>query len=147
MLLPSIFGEDVFDTWMKPLDEEFFGRRNPFYGKSGKSMMKTDIKEKGSSYELDVDLPGFKKEDIEIRLNSGFLTINATQKFDKEEKDEKNNFIRKERYAGSCSRSFYVGEEISEGDIKAKLEDGLLKVEFPKKETKKIAEEKRIMIE
>ena len=100
--------------------------------------MKTDIKETESAYELDIDLPGYKKEDVQAELKDGYLTISAKTNTTKEEKDENGKYLRKERYSGSCSRSFYVGEDITEEDIKAKFEDGTLKLSIPKKEAKPV---------
>ena len=101
--------------------------------------MKTDVKETDNSYEVDIDLPGFKKDEIEAKLENGYLTISAAKGLDKEEKDEKDGkYIRKERYSGAMSRSFYVGDELKQEDIKAKYEDGILKLSVPKKEQKKL---------
>ena len=140
MLVPSIFGEDLFDDFMDfPFNDDFWGRKNPLYGKNAKRMMKTDIRETEGSYELDVDLPGFKKDEIKASLENGYLTISAAKGLDKDEKDGK--YIRQERYAGAMSRSFYVGEEVTQEDIKAKYEDGILKLSIPKKEKKPAVEQ------
>ena len=150
MLMPSIFGENLFDDdWMDfPFKDEFWGKKNPLYGKHAQNMMKTDIRETDGSYELDVDLPGFKKDEIEAKLENGYLTISAAKGLDKEEKDEKDGkYIRKERYSGAMSRSFYVGDELKQEDIKAKYEDGILKLSVPKKEQKKVETTKHIAIE
>ncbi len=136
MYMPSIFGENLFDDWMNDFgfDKDFFGKRNPLYGKHEKNLMKTDIRENEGGYELDVDLPGFKKEDIKAELNDGVLTISAAKNMEKEEKsEEKGRYIRKERYSGAMSRSFYVGDALTEEDISAKFEDGILKLSIPKK--------------
>jgi HSP20 family molecular chaperone IbpA len=110
--------------------------------------MKTDIRENETGFELDIDLPGYKKEDVKAQLKDGYLTISAESKQDNDEKDEKGKFIRRERFYGTCSRSFYVGEEVTEQDIKAKFEDGILKVSVPKKEAKpEVEENKYIAIE
>jgi HSP20 family molecular chaperone IbpA len=110
--------------------------------------MKTDIKESETGYDLAVELPGYKKEDMKLELKDGCLTISAEIKHDNDEKDEKGNFIRRERYYGKSSRSFYVGEEVTEEDIKAKYEDGILKISVPKKEAKPVVDEaKYIAIE
>jgi HSP20 family molecular chaperone IbpA len=110
--------------------------------------MKTDIREHENGFELDIDLPGYKKEDVKAQLKDGYLTISAETKQNNDEKDEKGKFIRRERFYGTCSRSFYVGEDITEQDIKAKFEDGILKVSVPKKEAKpEVEENKYIAIE
>ena len=150
MLMPSIFGENLFDDdWMNfPFtDEAFWGKKNPLYGKHAQNMMKTDIRETDSSYELDVDLPGFKKDEINVQLRDGYLTLTAAKGLDKDSQDKKGNYIRKERYAGTMSRSFYVGEAVNEEDVHAKYEDGILKISVPKKEPEKIEKNGYISIE
>lgn len=149
MLLPSIFGESLFDDFMNfPFEKEFFGRRSPLYGRYEKNLMKTDIKETDSVYEVAIDLPGFKKEDVSAKLENGYLTVSASRNMDKEEKDEQNGaYIRRERYSGECSRSFYVGDAVVEEDIRARFEDGILQLTIAKKEEKKIEEKKLIAIE
>ncbi|HIX38782.1 MAG TPA: Hsp20/alpha crystallin family protein [Candidatus Blautia ornithocaccae] len=142
MLVPSIFGENLFDDFMDfPFNDDFWGRKNPLYGKNAKRMMKTDIRETEGSYELDVDLPGFKKDEIKASLENGYLTISAAKGLDKDEKDKDGKYIRQERYAGAMSRSFYVGDEVTQEDIKAKYEDGILKLSIPKKEKKPAVEQ------
>ena len=106
-------------------------------------IMRTDIKESEAGYELDVDLPGCKKENVRAELKNGYLTINAETSQNNDQKDENGKYIRRERYYGTCSRSFYVGEEVQQEDIKARFEDGILKVTVPKKETKPVIEESR----
>ena len=149
MLVPSIFGENLFDDFMDfPFDDDFWGRKNPLYGKNAKRMMKTDIRETDGSYELDVDLPGFKKDEIQASLENGYLTISAAKGLDKDEKYKEGKYIRQERYAGAMSRSFYVGDEVTQDEIKAKYEDGILKLSIPKKEKKPAVEqENHIAIE
>ena len=147
MMMPSIFGEKFFDDFYDDFENEFFGRKNPLYGKHSKNMMKTDIRETDHSYELDIDLPGFKKEDIDITLENGYLTISTSKGIDKDEKDNDGKYIRRERYSGSMSRSFYVGEGITHEDIKAKYEDGILKLSMPKDLDKQIENKKTIYIE
>ena len=128
-------------------DDDFFGARNPLYGKHARNMMKTDIRETDGSYELDIDLPGFKKDEIKAELKNGYLTVSAAKGLDKEEKNDKGEYIRRERYSGSMSRSFYVGDHLDEKDIKAKYEDGILKLSVPKKDMKEIEQNKYIAIE
>ena len=115
-----------------PWEQEFFGRRD--YGKNEKNLMKTDVKETDSTYELDIDLPGFKKEDVKVALENGYLTISAAKGMNKDEKNEDGKYIRRERYSGSCTRSFYVGDAVKESDIHAKFEDGTLKLSVAKKD-------------
>lgn len=152
MMMPSIFGENLFDDWMDfpfndDFDKYFFGKKNPLYGKHAKNMMKTDVKETDSSYEVDIDLPGFKKDEINAKLENGYLTISAAKGLDKDEKDKKGKYIRKERYAGAMSRSFYVGDAVTQEDIKAKYEDGILKLAIPKKDAKAVENKSYITIE
>ena len=152
MMMPSIFGENLFDNWMDfpfndDFDKYFFGKKNPLYGKHAKNMMKTDVKETDSSYEVDIDLPGFKKDEINAKLENGYLTISAAKGLDKDEKDKKGKYIRKERYAGAMSRSFYVGDAVTQEDIKAKYEDGILKLAIPKKDAKAVENKSYIAIE
>ena len=149
MLMPSIFGENLFDDdWMDfPFEREFWGRKNPLYGKTAKNMMKTDIREHDSGYELDIDLPGFKKDEINVDLENGYLTISAAKGLDKDEKNEEGKYIRRERYAGAMQRSFYVGDAITHEDIRARFEDGILRVSIPKKDANVIETKKTIAIE
>ena len=148
MMLPKLFGETLFDDFMDfPFDKEFFARRNPLYGKHEKDVMKTDVKETDAGYEMDIDLPGFKKENVSAKLENGYLTISAAKGVEKDEKNDKGVYIRRERYSGECSRTFYVGEDVKQEDIKAKFEDGILRVSIPKAEPKKIEEKKYIAIE
>ena len=148
MLMPSIFGENLFDDWMDfTFEREFFGRKNPLYGKNGKNLMKTDVRELDDSYELDIDLPGFKKEEVSAELKNGYLVISAAKGLDKDEQDKEGRLIRQERYSGSCSRSFYVGDGVTEEDIHGKFENGILRLTVPKKENQKVEENKRIAIE
>ena len=149
MLRPSIFGEDLFDEMMNfPFEDEFFGKHNPLYGKHAKNMMKTDVRETDGSYEVDIDLPGFKKDEISAELKNGYLTISAAKGLDKDEQDKKTgNYIRRERYAGSMSRSFYVGDDVSQEDIHAKFENGILQLTIPKKDAKAVEQNNYIAIE
>jgi len=143
--MPSIFGENLFnDDWM---DFGFPEVDKALYGKHANNVMKTDVKETDTGYEVDIDLPGFKKDEINAQLDNGYLTISAAKGLDKDEKDKKGKYIRKERYAGAMSRSFYVGEGITQEDIKAKYEDGILRLSVPKKEAKAVENKKYIAIE
>ncbi|HJB46984.1 MAG TPA: Hsp20/alpha crystallin family protein [Candidatus Mediterraneibacter surreyensis] len=149
MLMPSIFGENLFDDdWMDfPFDRDFWGRKNPLYGKNANKIMKTDIREHDGGYELDVDLPGFKKDEINVELENGYLTISAAKGLDKDEQDKKGKYIRRERYAGAMQRSFYVGDEVTQEDIKARFEDGILRLSIPKKDAQAVETKKTIAIE
>ena len=109
--------------------------------------MKTDVRETDSGYEVDIDLPGFKKDEINIQLDNGYISISAAKGLDKDEQDKEGKYIRKERYAGSMSRSFYVGNAITQDDIKAKYESGILRLSVPKKAAEEIESAKRIAIE
>ena len=133
MLLPSIFGERLFDDFM-----DF-----PVRGRTENQLMKTDIKDTENGYEITMSLPGVKKEDVKAELKDGYLTIQATSGTNNDTKDEKSKYIRRERYYGTCSRSFYVGDEVTQEDIRAKFEDGTLKLTVPKKEAKPAVEEKK----
>ena len=145
MLMPSIFGENLFnDDWM---DFGFPEVDKALYGKHANNVMKTDVKETDTGYEVDIDLPGFKKDEINAQLDNGYLTISAAKGLDKDEKVKKGKYIRKERYAGAMSRSFYVGEGVTQEDIKAKYEDGILRLSVPKKEAKAVENKKYIAIE
>ena len=136
------------DDWMDfPFERDFWGRKNPLYGKNAKNIMKTDIKEHDGGYELDIDLPGFKKDEITIDLDNGYLTISAAKGLDKDEQDKKGKYIRRERYAGAVQRSFYVGDAVTEEDVKAKFEDGILRLSIPKKDAKAVETKKTIAIE
>ena len=145
MLIPSIFGENLFnDDWM---DFGFPEVDKALYGKHASHEMKTDVKETDSGYEVDIDLPGFKKDEINVQLDNGYLSISAAKGLDKEEKNKEGKYIRKERYAGAMSRSFYVGDAVTQEDIKAKYESGILRLSIPKKEAKQVEATKRIAIE
>ena len=144
MLMPSIFGEDLFDDFMGyPTGRQAAANAYP----QVKDMMKTDIRDVDGNYELEIDLPGFKKDEIQIELKDGYLTVSAEKGLDKDEEDKKGKYIRKERYAGALSRTFYLGEEIREEEIKAKFENGILSVSIPKEEEKKVGGPKHISIE
>ena len=146
MLMPSIFGENLFDDFMNDFSFPTFPNVDKeLYGKHAKNLMKTDVKETEKGYEVDMDLPGFKKDEIQMELNDGVLTISAAKGLNKDEEDKKGNYIRKERYAGSMSRSFYVGKDITEKDIHGKYENGILMLDIPKKAPEKKVEEKKFV--
>ena len=148
MLLPSIFGERLLDDWMDfPSLREFQDIDKKLYGKNAAHIMKTDVHEHEDCFEAAVDLPGFKKDEVTITLENGFLVIEAAKGLDKDTKDKKGKIVRQERYAGSMQRSFYVGDNLTEEDIKAKMEDGVLKLTIPKKEKAQIPEKKTVLIE
>ena len=131
-MLPSIFHENLFDDWFDDaFEKNFFGERNPLYGKHAKNLMKTDVKETRDSYKLAIDLPGFKKDEVKVELKDGYLTVSASKGLDKDEEDREGRFIRQERYAGAFSRSFYVGD-IRPEEVKCKYEFGVLRVTLPK---------------
>ena len=147
--LPAVFGENMMDVF-NDFDRDFFrgfGRpEHMLYGKNASRMMKTDVKESDEGYELDVDLPGFRKEEIRLDLANGYLTISTEKNL--ENKDErKGRVLRQERWSGTMSRSFYVGEHVTEEDIKARYENGVLSLKIPKKEAPKVPEKKTILIE
>ena len=146
-MLPTVFGENLFDDFF---DDSFgmMNARSPLYGKHARNLMKTDIRETDTNYELAIDLPGFKKDEIHIELKNGYLTISAAKGLDKDEKAPEGKYIRQERYTGSMQRSFYVGEDVKQSDIAAKFENGVLALTVPKVEPKKeVPEEKYIAIE
>ena len=148
-LVPSVFGENLFDMFDSDFDRMFNSAlmRNPVMGKHANHVMKTDVRETENAYELDVDVPGFKKDEVSVQLEKGYLTISAGKKLDKDEKDNKGNYIRRERYEGACTRSFFVGENIRKEDITAKMEDGILRLTFPKKAQAEIEQSRTIAIE
>ena len=141
MLMPSVFGENLLDG--------LWGSNFTGYGYEGAELMKTDVKENEKDYELTMNLPGVKKEDVKAELKDGYLTVSASANSSQDEKDQKGKYLRRERYSGSCTRSFYVGSDVKQEDIKAKYENGTLKLVIPKKEEKKPEEEakKSIAIE
>ena len=137
MLMPSIFGESLLDDFFEdPFD-------NYAYAMNTSNLMKTDVKDTDQGYEITMNLPGVKKEDVKAELKDGYLTISASSNSDKDEKDSKGRYIRRERYSGSCSRSFYVGEDVTQDEIKARFENGTLTLLVPKKEQKPAVEEKK----
>lgn len=159
MMMHGIFGEDLFDDFMNDfafptlstssMFPAFPDTEKALYGKHAKNMMKTDIKEKEDGYELIIDLPGFKKDELQVSLEDGYLTIRAAKGLDKDEQEkDTGKYIRRERYAGSCARSFYVGDYVTQEDIKGEFKHGILTLEIPKKEAKpKVEQKKYISIE
>ena len=146
-MLPSIFGENLFDDFFgENFEKNMFGPRSALYGKHANALMKTDVREGKDGYEVAVDLPGFSKDEINVELNGGYLTINASKNVNKEDQDEDKHIIRQERYVGSCSRSFYVGD-LQPEDIKCKYESGVLTIDVPKADVKKIENRNRIAIQ
>ena len=138
-MLPSIYSENLFDDFFSdPFDMVMPRSLNALYGKHGKNLMKTDVRETEDTYELDIDLPGFKKDEVNLELKDGYLTIQAAKGLDKEEPEKKGKYIRQERYAGACSRSFYVGEHVEPEDIRAKFENGILQISLPKAAKKQL---------
>ena len=152
MLLPSVFRENLFDDWFnfpdfREFDRDFDRTERKLYGKHADRVMKTDVHEHDDHYEVDIDLPGFSKDEINLELKDGYLTVSAAKGVDKDETTKKGRVIRQERYAGALQRSFYVGDALTEADIGAKLEHGVLSLNIPKKEEKKLPEKRTIMIE
>lgn len=148
MLMPSIFGEDLFDEFMSdfPFFDDKAERRleRKLYGRHGKNLMKTDVKETEDGYQLEMDLPGFTKDEIQASVENGYLTITASKGLDQDEQEkETGRYIRRERYAGACQRSFYVGENITQEDVKGEFKHGILKLTIPKKEAAPAVEEKK----
>ena len=159
MLTPSLFNDnfdlsDCFyqDPWFGFDDREFKNLEKKLYGHRAKNIMNTDIKESDNGYEMEIDLPGFKKDEITVELNDGYLTISAAKRLDKDEAEskeeaKKGNYIRRERYSGACQRSFYVGDAITQEDIKASFKHGILTLNIPKKDAKQVETKKYISIE
>ena len=140
-MLPSIFGGNMFDDFFgNAFDRSFFG------GDNTKAMMKTDVKEHDNCYQVEMDVPGFQKDDISVDLKDGYLTVSASKNMDKNENDQNGRYIRQERYAGSCSRTFYVGD-LKPEDIKCKYDAGVLQLTIPKKDVSVIENQSRIAIE
>ena len=131
-----------FDLWDDVFDEPFWGGHHAFPRHDVTHLMKTDIKELKDKFEITMDLPGYEKENIEMTIEDGYLTIHAKTENKNEDKDD-GKFVRKERFYGECSRSFYVGEDITENDVKASFKNGTLKIDVPKKEEKKALPEKK----
>ena len=139
MMMPSIFGENLFDNFMGNF--RFPDISKTLYGERAESLMKTDVKETEGGYEVDIDLPGFQKDEIRMQLDNGYLTVKASKNLDRDEKNEEGKYVRRERYAGSMSRSFYVGDHVTEEAIHPKYENGILTFQIPREE-KRVVEEK-----
>ncbi len=147
MMLPSIFGENLFDEWMGNAFSGLMNADRELYGKRSKNMMKTDVKETDGAYQVAVELPGFDKSEISAELRDGYLTITASKGLDKDEQDKDGRYICRERYAGAMQRSFYVGGQVRQEDIRAKYESGILKLEVPKQDAKSVEQSRYIAIE
>ena len=146
-MLPSIFGENLFDDFFSdPFGMMVPQGRDPLYGKHAKNLMKTDVRETDESYERDVDLPGFTKDEISVELKNGYLTIQAAKGLDKDQSDKKGKYIRQERYAGACSRAFYVGEGVQPEDVTASFENGILQLSVPKAAKKQLPKNTSVTI-
>ena len=148
--LPTVFGEnlmDVFDDFDRNFFRDVHNVDRALYGKHAQHVMKTDVRETEDGYEVDVDLPGFKKDEIKLALNQGYLVISAEKSMEKTDGNKKGKMLRQERYAGVMQRSFYVGDSVTETDVKASYESGVLHIRIPKKEAQKLPEEKSILIE
>ena len=147
MLMPSIFGEDLFDDFMRDFpfynDKDMKKMEKKLYGRRGRNLMKTDIREKADCYELEMDLPGFAKDEVKASLENGYLTVEAEKNAEPVEEKRNVRYIRRERYSGACARSFYVGEDIDREDVKAEFKHGILKLFVPKKEAKPVVEESK----
>ena len=147
-MLPSIFGESLFDDWMDfPFRSLESDVDHKLYGKNAARVMKTDLKEHDDGYELLVDLPCFKKDQIDLQLQNGYLTVSAAKGVEADDKDKKGKIVHQERYTGSMTRSFYIGENVREEDVKASFEDGVLRLDFPKEKPMSLPEKKKIQIQ
>ena len=147
--LPTVFGEnlmDVFDDFDRAFFRGFPQPDRALYGKNAARMMKTDVKETENGYEVDVELPGFKKDEIHLDLERGYLTISTEKSLEKKEENEKGKMLRQERYSGTMKRTFFVGEHVTEEDVKASYENGVLHLELPKEDAVKVPEKKQILI-
>lgn len=150
MFYPTLFKNDLFDDFMNfdfPSFRDLDRADRKLYGSHASGLMKTDVRDKDGNYELDIDLPGFKKEDISLTLDNGYLIVGASKTVSEDEKDSKGKMLRQERFSGAMQRSFYVGDGIDENDVKARFEDGVLSLTFPKEKEPELPEKKTIMIE
>ena len=143
-MMPTIFRDSLFDDFMNDFTfPSFPDVEKRLYGKHGQNLMKTDVKEKDGNYEIDIDLAGFRKDEIRMELENGYLTVSASKGVENDSKDDEGSYLRRERYAGSMSRRFYVGDHVTEEDIHPKYENGVLSFSVPKEEAKKIENKKR----
>ena len=148
MFYPTLFKDDLFDDFFDfPSFRDFDRADRKLYGKHANGLMKTDVRENEGNYELDIDLPGFKKDEISLTLDNGYLIVGAAKTVNEDEKDSKGKMLRQERFSGAMQRSFYVGDGLNENDVRAKFEDGVLSLTFPKEKEPEIPEKKTIMIE
>ena len=150
MFYPTLFNDDFFDDFMNfdfPRFRDADHIERKLYGKHASGLMKTDVHDNDGNYELDIDLPGFKKDEIKLTLDNGYLIVGAAKNLNEDEKDSRGKLLRQERYSGAMQRSFYVGDGIDENDVKAKFEDGVLRLTFPKEKEPEIPEKKTILIE
>jgi HSP20 family molecular chaperone IbpA len=147
MFYPKLFNDDLFDDFMHFDFPSFRDTDRKLYGKAANGLMKTDVREHEGNYKLDIDLPGFKKDEITLTLDNGYLVVGAAKVVNEDEKDSQGKLLRQERFSGAMQRSFYVGDGIDENDVKAKFEDGVLSLTFPKEKEPEIPEKKTIMIE
>ena len=147
MLMSGLFGEDLFDDFWGIPSHELANIDKRLYGKNARNLMKTDVHENDTDYEMEMDLPGFKKDQISVKLENGYMTISASKEHDTEKKDHHGRIIRQERYCGAMQRSFYVGDLVKTEDVKAKFEDGVLRLSIPKKELQALPANNTIAIE
>ena len=148
MFYPTLFKDDLFDDFFNfPSFRDMYHIDRKLYGNHASGLMKTDVHENEGNYELDIDLPGFKKDEITLTLDNGYLVVGAAKSVNEDEKDSRGKLLRQERFSGAMQRSFYVGDAIQETDVKAKFEDGVLRLTFPKEKEPEIPEKKTIMIE
>ncbi|MCR5060445.1 MAG: Hsp20/alpha crystallin family protein [Saccharofermentans sp.] len=147
MLMSGLFGEDLFDEFLGFPSHELANIDKRLYGKNARNLMKTDVHENDTDYEMEMDLPGFKKDQISVKLENGYMTISASKDHDTEKKDHHGRIIRQERYSGAMQRSFYVGDLVKTEDVKAKFEDGVLRLSIPKKELQALPANNTIAIE
>ena len=153
MMVPYMFHDALLDDWFQSDWDRDFDRMmrasdpRRMFGQRSANVMKTDVRETETGYDMFVDLPGFKKEDVKLDLQNGYLTITASRNEDRDEKDDQGHYIRQERYTGSCARSFYVGDQIKPEDVKASFKDGILELSLPKAEAKKLPDKQPNQIE